>query len=72
MLSHEEILEYLRLRKLGAIGVLWASGGKLYFAESPSPSGYYRREDAQFMGAAEFTVRMRLCAGRFWARRKSA
>lgn len=58
MLTHEEVLEYIRLRRLGRIGVLWAEGGKLYFSQRPSANGFYRRDEAEFMTAREFLGHM--------------
>lgn len=72
MLTVEEFTEYIHLRKLGMPGVLWAEGGKLYFAESPAGHGYYEREDALYVRASWFIVYMERWSAGFWARRKSA
>lgn len=71
MLSLDEVLEYIHLRKLGMRGVLWAEGGKLYFAAEPSASGY-RREDALYVSVREFLAYMERWLVGFWAGRKSA
>ena len=52
LLTPEECYRYAALRRAGAIGVLWADGGRLYYAAKPSAAGCYERAQALWIDPA--------------------